>query len=161
MRDAHKRLEVIFMATANDAAEGAEAEQGLDEFQRLKKKIHGEIKKVREALKEREIDMGKGGNTTAAAEASYRIRVMIKTIKETIARMQEIYDKQARKKKQKDPTKLETYKETMELCKQHLEEVEGLEKRRALETNTANRVNLLQGTNTDEKYVQFGKGAKF
>lgn len=97
LRDAHKRLELIYQATAADASEQMDADKSLDEFSRLKKKIHQEMKKIREALKERDLDLQKGGNQKNAAEASYRIRVMIKTMKESITRMEEVYDKQARK----------------------------------------------------------------
>jgi hypothetical protein len=41
--------------------------------------------------------MKAGGTTTESAEASYRIRLSIKTVKESVARMQEIYDKESRK----------------------------------------------------------------
>ncbi len=41
--------------------------------------------------------MRRGGTTTESAEASYRIRVAIKSLKENVAKMQEICDKEARK----------------------------------------------------------------
>jgi division protein CdvB (Snf7/Vps24/ESCRT-III family) len=48
-------------------------------------------------LKKRD-EASKGqGTTTDSAEASYRIRVMIKAVKESITRMQEICDKEGRK----------------------------------------------------------------
>lgn len=49
------------------------------------------------ALKEREEMMKRGGTTTESAEASYRIRVAIKTLKEQSGKMQEIVDKEQRK----------------------------------------------------------------
>jgi hypothetical protein len=97
MRDAYKRLEVIYKATTPEAQEQAQAEAGLDEFTRIKKRVHQNIKEIREALRERDQAMKSGGTTTESAEASYKIRVMIKGVKESVNRMQEIYDKSARK----------------------------------------------------------------
>ncbi len=48
MRDAHKRLEAIYKATAPEAKEADAAEANLDEFTRLKKKVHQEMKQIRE-----------------------------------------------------------------------------------------------------------------
>jgi hypothetical protein len=48
LRDAHKRLEAIYKATAPEAKEQAAAEASLDEFTRLKKKVHQEMKQIRE-----------------------------------------------------------------------------------------------------------------
>jgi hypothetical protein len=41
--------------------------------------------------------MKRGGTTTESAEASYRIRVAIKSLKEQMSKMQEICDKEGRK----------------------------------------------------------------
>jgi hypothetical protein len=46
-RDAYKRLEVIYNATSPEAQEKNNADAGLDEFTRLKKKVHVEIKNIR------------------------------------------------------------------------------------------------------------------
>jgi division protein CdvB (Snf7/Vps24/ESCRT-III family) len=97
MRDAYKRLEIIYKATAPEAQEQSQAEAGLDEFTRLKKKVNQSIKEIRDALRDRDLSMKSGGTTTESAEASYKIRVMIKGVKESVNRMQEIYDKAARK----------------------------------------------------------------
>lgn len=48
MRDAHKRLEEIYKATAPEAKEQAANDATLDEFTRLKKKVHVEMKLIRE-----------------------------------------------------------------------------------------------------------------
>jgi hypothetical protein len=48
MRDAYKRLEIIYKATAPEAKEEAAASAALDEFTRLKKKIHVDMKQIRE-----------------------------------------------------------------------------------------------------------------
>ena len=55
------------------------------------------MKGIREALRDREAANKGGGTTTESAEASYKIRVMIKTVKESLGRMQEISDKESRK----------------------------------------------------------------
>ena len=63
-----------------------------------------------------------------------------------------------RQKKQKEPEKLATYKETLELCKLHLEEVEALEKKRVLDGHNANRGELMHGANNNHLFVNFSKG---
>jgi hypothetical protein len=50
MRDAHKRLEAIYQATAPEAQEKAAAESNLDEFTRLKKKVHVDLKQIRDVF---------------------------------------------------------------------------------------------------------------
>lgn len=52
---------------------------------------------VKQALKDRESVLKYGGTTTESAEASYRIRVMIKSLKEQHSRMAEIVEKKERK----------------------------------------------------------------
>nr|KAJ3420082.1 hypothetical protein HK105_006142 [Polyrhizophydium stewartii] len=97
MRDAMKRLEHIYKECAPEAIEEKNAIEGLDEFDRLRKKIHADVKAVRQALKDRADVMRGGGTTTESAEASYRIRVMIKSLKELLGQMQHIVDKEAKK----------------------------------------------------------------
>ncbi|KAH6595083.1 hypothetical protein BASA50_006070 [Batrachochytrium salamandrivorans] len=142
MRDAMKRLEHIYTECAPEAIEEKAADANLDEFSKLRKKLHTDVKIVRQALKDRHDVMRSGGTTTESAEASYRIRVMIKTLKEYISRMQEIVDKESRKKKPKDPEKVAKHKEILDLCKQHVEECESLEKRRQADGFAADRVEL-------------------
>ena len=48
MRDAHRRLETIYKATAPEQKEADAADAALDEFTRLKKKIHQEMKQIRQ-----------------------------------------------------------------------------------------------------------------
>lgn len=48
MRDAHKRLEAIYKATAPEQKEADAAEASLDEFTRCKKKVHQEMKQIRQ-----------------------------------------------------------------------------------------------------------------
>jgi hypothetical protein len=48
MRDAMKRLQVVYEHCSPDAAAQAAAEKGLDMFLRLKKKIHQDVKATRE-----------------------------------------------------------------------------------------------------------------
>ncbi|KAJ2999542.1 hypothetical protein HDV02_002689 [Globomyces sp. JEL0801] len=144
LRDAHKRLEIIYKTCAPEAIEQNAAEANLDEFTRLKKKIHADVKQIREALRDRDLANRGGGTTTESAETSYRIRVMIKSTKESHARLTEIYEKEAKKKKQKEPEKVAQHKEIVELCKQHIEEVENLEKRKLNDAHVSERVDLLQ-----------------
>jgi len=47
LRDAMRRLQIIYDAYSPDAKEARELEAGMDEFTRLKKKVHGDAKAVR------------------------------------------------------------------------------------------------------------------
>ena len=49
------------------------------------------------------------------------------------------------RKKPKDPEKLAEHKEVLELCKQHIEECENLERRKQTDAYTSDRVELLSG----------------
>ncbi|KAJ3189333.1 hypothetical protein HDU85_002962 [Gaertneriomyces sp. JEL0708] len=148
MRDAFKRLQVIYDACAPEAIADAAAEKSMDDFTRLKKKIHQDVKTVRKDLKEREEMMASGGTTTESAEKSYRIRVAIRALKEQSQRLAEIVAKEERKKKGKelDPDdRLHSRKETLDLCQRHIEELENLEKRRFNDQYGEARVELLSG----------------
>ncbi|KAJ3294387.1 hypothetical protein HK104_003634 [Borealophlyctis nickersoniae] len=155
MRDAMRRLQIIYEACAPEAQEAQEAQKSLDEFGRLRRKIHAEAKAVRVDLKEREQMMALGGTTTESAEKSYRIRVAIRGLKEQVARMTEIVAKEERKdlnslktQKKKDPereARLRERREVLTICQQHIEELENLEKRKFNEAYAADRVDLLSG----------------
>ncbi|KAJ3283571.1 hypothetical protein HDU79_008954 [Rhizoclosmatium sp. JEL0117] len=147
MRDAMQRLQVIYENCDPEAMALKQAELGLDEFQRLRKKIHADVKGCRQALKEREDLLASVGTTPETAEASYKIRIMIRNLKESSGRMAEIVKKEERKKS-KDPAKiekLEQYKEIFDLTNKHIEEVESLEKRRFNEGYAMDRKDLMQG----------------
>ncbi|KAI8913441.1 hypothetical protein EDD86DRAFT_268925 [Gorgonomyces haynaldii] len=141
MRDAMKRLDVIYKACAPEAIEKSKEEASLDEFTRLRKNIHAAVRQVREQLSEREQMMKRGGTTTESAEASYRIRVAIKQLKEQVQKMQDIVDKEQKKKK-KEPEVIAEHKEVLDLCKAHIEECENLEKRKQLDQNYQDRAEL-------------------
>ncbi|KAJ3197040.1 hypothetical protein HK101_006503 [Irineochytrium annulatum] len=149
MRDAMARLQVIFEECNPEAVDAKKAELGLDEFARLRKRVNLDVKSVRQALKEREALLTSVGTTPETAESSYRIRLMIRGLKESATRMNEIVAKEAKKKKNmKDPEKLEKVeqrKEILDLINKHIEEVENLEKRRINEGYTLDRTELLSG----------------
>ena len=96
MRDAMKRLQVIYDACSPETAEQG-ASKSVDEFTRLRKKLHSECKTVRQLLKEREMLTARMGTTSETAEASYRIRVAIKSLKEDLGKMDDIVGKEDRK----------------------------------------------------------------
>ena len=50
MRDAMKRLEAIYNACAPEAIEKNKEEATLDEFSRLRKTIHAQVRQVREVV---------------------------------------------------------------------------------------------------------------
>ncbi|KAI8818903.1 uncharacterized protein EV422DRAFT_535864 [Fimicolochytrium jonesii] len=161
MRDAMRRLQVVYEACAPEptADEGADGKK-IDEFTRIRKKIHLDVKEVRNELKEREEIMSLGGTTTESAEKSYRIRVAIRALKEQASRMAEIVAKEERKKK-KDPesvANLAQRREILDLCQKHIEECENLEKRRFNEGHVADRSELLAGARPPER--RRGRGNK-
>ena len=96
LRDAKQRLEIIYKACVPEVNNETEKEGSSDEFHRLRVKIKGDIREIRQALKEREDEIKK---QTAAqtAEMSYRIRLLIRNAKDTLQSMQQIVDKQSRK----------------------------------------------------------------
>ncbi|KAJ3222404.1 hypothetical protein HDU78_011762, partial [Chytriomyces hyalinus] len=148
MRDAMQRLEVIRENCVPEAIAAKAAEAGLDEFQRLRKKIHADVKGVRIALKEREDLLMSSGTTPETAEASYKIRIMVKNLKEGSARMTEIVKKEEKRLKAKDPAKVEKLaqqKEILDLTNKHIEEVESLEKRRFNDGYAMDRTDLMAG----------------
>lgn len=50
MRDAMKRLELIYNECAPEALEANKEEASLDDFTRLRKNIHSQMRQVREVL---------------------------------------------------------------------------------------------------------------
>ncbi|KAI9208055.1 uncharacterized protein BJ171DRAFT_490106 [Polychytrium aggregatum] len=148
MRDAMKRLQIIYEACAPEAIEEAAIENAMDEFSKMRKKIHKGVKEVRVALKERESLMAQsGGTSNEVAEASYRIRVMIRNLKEDSTKLQNIAAKDEKKKRIKDQEQLQERKEIVTLCQQHIEECENLEKKRFNEGHGVERVALLTSNN--------------
>ncbi|KAJ3049467.1 hypothetical protein HK097_009546 [Rhizophlyctis rosea] len=163
MRDAMRRLQIIYEACAPEAQEQKEAEKTMDEFTRLKKKVHLDTKNVRKDLKEREQMLSLGGTTTESAEKSYRIRIAIRQLKEDYMRMSEIVQKETRKaakKPPKDPEQLKARQEILQLCQQHIEELENLEKRKFNDAYMADRADLMSGASRQTHYASGkGKGA--
>lgn len=120
-----------------------------DEFTILKKKIHEDIRNVRKSLKEREKLFVDNGNSSETAEASYRIRCTIKSIRESANKLKDIADKQEKKMNKKknvssdERTFMEKRKEIVSLVFQHIEEVERLEKKRFTDKASMERKQLL------------------
>ncbi|KAJ3340020.1 hypothetical protein HDU93_007569 [Gonapodya sp. JEL0774] len=145
-RDAVRRLQIIYDECV-PKDEKNEGEKGVDEFTKLKKKVHQDVKTVRQQLKEREELLSLRGTSPETAESSYRIRVAIKAIKEDAAKMKEIANKDERKNK-KDPAALQRIterKEIVDLVFKHLEECETLEKKRFNDKVSGERTALLTG----------------
>jgi hypothetical protein len=78
MRDAMNRLQVIYDACTPEAAKQSATATTMDEFTRIRKKLHQDVKAVRQLLKEREALTARLGTTSETAEASYRIRTAIR-----------------------------------------------------------------------------------
>lgn len=156
-----KRLETIYNECAPEAIEQNREDAALDEFSRLRKNVHTQLRTVRQQLRDREEMMARGGTTSESAETSYRIRVAIKSTKEQAARMQEIVDKEARKKKKDKDGKHAEHKECLELCKQHIDECENLEKRKHLDATNADRTELLSGAPVNKYNSPISSGCNF
>ncbi|KAJ3379180.1 hypothetical protein HDU84_006979 [Entophlyctis sp. JEL0112] len=150
MRDAMQRLQSIHDECVPEAKAALEAEKGLDEFTRLRKKIAAEVKTVRVALREREDLLCRVGTTPETAETSYRIRESIKELRRRADGMKKIVNKEA-KKNYKDEEKLKRvaeHKEVLELTIAHIEELDSLEKRRFNEGRAMDRADLMAGATT-------------
>ncbi|KAI8802928.1 hypothetical protein BJ742DRAFT_910132 [Cladochytrium replicatum] len=161
MRDAMRRLQIIYEACAPEALEANEVVKSMDDFARMRKQIHDDVKAVRMALKEREALRERSGTTTTeSAEMSYRIRVQIRGLKESAQRMSDLVSKEDRKKRNRDEEKIAAHKEVLELAMKHIEECENLEKGRFGEAAMAERVNLLSkpGRGNDELRHRGGGG---
>ncbi|KAI9330383.1 hypothetical protein DFJ73DRAFT_858936 [Zopfochytrium polystomum] len=166
MRDALNRLQVIYDACNPEAVAAKQAEAGLDEFQRLRKRLHRDIRAIRTALREREDLLTTQGTTPETAEQSYRIRIQIRAVRDAADRMKEIVAKEEKRaakrgkddgsKENKDPddpaaqkaAKLAERKEILDLTLRHIEEVENLERRRFNEGVAIDREELMAGGNT-------------
>lgn len=150
-----RKLESIEQETAEgDGKKGGNkgGKESLDEFGRLKREIHREIKAVREAIAERDLMLVKEAGSKATVEMSARIRATIKTVREEHRQMVKIQQTQANKRRGKNVQEIEHRAEVVELVLKHIEEVEGLEKRRYQTKETEARVNLFAGAG-------FGGGA--
>ena len=95
--------------------------------------------------------IARGETTAQSAEASYRIRVAIKSIKELVSRMQEIHNKEVRRARAKDSELIKDHKEVLDLCQLHIAEIERLEKARGNEGYQSDRDLLISGK--DEMYT--------
>ncbi|TPX33172.1 hypothetical protein SmJEL517_g03810 [Synchytrium microbalum] len=152
MRDAMKRLQVIYDACSPEAMEQGAAAKSMDDFTRIRKKLHGDCKTIRSLLKEREMLTARMGTTSETAEASYRIRVAIRSLKEELGRMDDIMAKEDKKKKHKNPEEYAKRKEIAELCHKHVEEVEALEKKKFTDRVGSDRIELMARSGDGARY---------
>jgi hypothetical protein len=89
--------------------------------------------------------VGRGETTAQSAEASYRIRVAIKSIKDLLGKMQDIYNRESRRAKGKNSDLVKDHKEVLELCQLHVAEIEKMEKARGNEGDQSDRDLLISG----------------
>lgn len=89
--------------------------------------------------------VGRGETTAQSAEASYRIRVAIKSIKDLLGKMQDIYNRESRRAKGKNSDLVKDHKEVLELCQLHVAEIEKMEKARGNEGYQSDRDLLISG----------------
>ncbi|KXS20174.1 hypothetical protein M427DRAFT_94601 [Gonapodya prolifera JEL478] len=143
-RDAVRRLQIIYDECV-PKEEKNEGEKGGDEFSKLKKKVHQDVKTVRQQLREREELLSLKGTSPETAEASYRVRVAIKAIKEDATRMRDIASKEERKKDAAAQQRASERKEIVDLVFKHIEECETLEKKRFNDKVSGERVTLMTG----------------
>lgn len=139
-----RKLEAIEQETAEGDGKKSKGrgKESLDEFGRLKREIHREIKAVREAIAERDEMLTKEAGSKATVEMSARIRAVIKTIREEHRQMVKIQQTQANRRRGKNVQEIEHRAEVVELVLKHIEEVEMLEKRRYQTKETEARSSL-------------------
>ncbi|KAI9189598.1 hypothetical protein H9P43_001031 [Blastocladiella emersonii ATCC 22665] len=172
MKDAMKRLTVIHAACVpQEQTEKPDA----DEFTRVKKQIAANVKIVREMVKQRndilkaDKTSKKGvGSGTETAEMSFKIRSQLKAIKEDITVLDGIVKKAEKKIKGKNKPDLQeildSRKEIVQLCNQHLEECENLDRARFNDKLAGDRANLfvssgIGGATSPSSALKFNKFA--
>ncbi|KAG8459231.1 hypothetical protein KFE25_005742 [Diacronema lutheri] len=155
MQGLMRKLEAIEQETAegDGKKDKGRSRESLDEFGRLKREIHREIKAVREAIAERDEMLTKEAGSKATVEMSARIRAVIKTVREEHRQMVKIQQTQANRRRGKNVQEIEHRAEVVELVLKHIEEVEMLEKRRYQTKESEARGSLfatsgLRGTST-------------
>jgi len=138
------KLEAIEAETAEGGPRNNGKAKGpaLDEFTRLKKEVHKELKACREAIKERDELLVKNAGSKQTVEMSARIRAQIKTVREEAQQMAKIQRSEANKKRGKNMEQVEHRAEVVELVFAHIEEVEALEKQRFASKDTEARASL-------------------
>lgn len=136
---------------ARETGDGPQAQvaaKGGDEFLRLKSKISGEVKQVRQKLKEREELLSKGAaGTKATVQISHMVRQLLKEVREDANKLMAIQRKEAGKTrgKEKAVEQAESRAEVVELVFKHIEECELQEKKRYTSKNSEARVELFSG----------------
>ncbi|ORX45382.1 hypothetical protein BCR36DRAFT_299744 [Piromyces finnis] len=113
-----------------------------DEFTILKKKIHEDLLDVRRALKEREKLFLENENSQETAEASYRIRCSIKSVRESANNLRDMANKSEKKPTEEEKRFVEKRKDIVDLVFKHIEECEMLEKKRFSDKITSDRKKL-------------------
>jgi len=133
-----RRLETI----QRDCLDGANlkaadpADQGLDEFTRLKKKIATDIRQIRVLIKDRDEMEKDAPGTVATVELSHNIRAKLKDLRADATALDKLQKDEVtghKKKNKEDPQHEELMtkrEEVVGLVFQHLEEVNQLDKRR-------------------------------
>ncbi|KAL7753703.1 hypothetical protein RI367_000634 [Sorochytrium milnesiophthora] len=167
MKDAIRRLQIID-AACNPKEKEVE-DVNMDEFTRIKKQISSNVKAVRQAIKERD-EMLNANNTskkgvgsgTETAEMSFKVRSLLKVIKDDIVLLDNNVKKAEKKIKGKNKSDLQeivdSRKEIVKLCHQHLEECENLDKARFNEKMAGDRVNLFSsGVSQHSSKLDFSK----
>ncbi|KAI9032301.1 hypothetical protein DFJ74DRAFT_754144 [Hyaloraphidium curvatum] len=148
-RDAVKRLKVIYEACAPQDGLPLGKGPDQDEFTATKRKIHEDVKRIRQMLKEREGLTASRSATVEAAEASYRIRIALKEVREVAQRLADTQAKEEKKADKKGNEeameKCRRRREIVQLVWSHIEECEALEKKRVTEKVSGERTILLSG----------------
>ncbi|KAI9225160.1 hypothetical protein BC828DRAFT_371701 [Blastocladiella britannica] len=151
MKDAMARLAVIHTACCPQEQKGDTPD--MDEFTRIKKGISVSVKQCRELIKERN-DILKAdkaskkgvGSGTETAQLSFKIRTMLKSVKDDIALLDANVKKSEKKIKGKNKPDLQeivdSRKEIVKLCQSHLEECENLDRERFNDKVSGDRANL-------------------
>ena len=132
-RDAQRRLQIIYNECSADAKK--KQQQGpLDDFGRLKKAIHADVKETRQRMKEREELLGIKPSSKEAAEMSHRIRTTMRKLKDDSGRLQQLQKTEEKKQAAvtggEESLASKNKAEIVDLVKKHVEELEQLEKKR-------------------------------
>jgi hypothetical protein len=131
---------------------GGAAAASADHFKSLKAQIASNLRETRVLLKERDELLGRGaGGTRHNIQLSHRIRAQLRDARQDAAKLQSIQAKEAARLNKQGTEGRQKAQERLEMVAlvfQHLDECDGLEKRRYTSKFTEARIDLFSGGRT-------------
>jgi len=144
------KVDAIALETGDGPApQGGAAATSADQFKGLKAQIAANLRETRVLLKERDELLGRGASGTRhTIQLSHRIRAQLRDARQDAMKLQSIQAKEAarlNKKGEEGRRKAQERLEMLALVFQHLDECDGLEKKRYTTKFTEARIDLFTG----------------